>query len=1261
MKKYIPLLFCSFLVTQLKAQQPLIPQKDTVVTNVTVAKPTFHEQRAKAEKMASSLNIKLREVGKHTGIISEFAGFAPNGHMLFYTTDNIGAARSLSTHKVWPGGTSGTSLTGSGMGNRLGEWDGGAVLASHQEFGGRVVQVDGATDLSDHATHVAGTMVASGVVANAKGMAYQANLRAYDWNNDESEMANAAAGGMLVSNHSYGLISGWRYNENQQIWEWWGDISISTAEDYKFGFYDDQAQSWDQIAVNNPFYLICKSAGNDRGDNAQGNAWYTRDQFGQWQLGSGTKPGADGQYDCISSAGVAKNVLTIGAVNKIGNSNTNDGWNGINSVVMSSFSGWGPTDDGRVKPDIVAAGVDLYSAFTPGNTDYATLSGTSMASPSASGSILLVQQHHFNLKARYMRAATTKGLVIHTADDAGRIGPDYIYGWGLMNTSQAVSLISDSARNMILERTLTNSSTYTQNISSDGATPLKITISWTDPAGNPTAPQLDPTDLMLRNDLDVRLRRNSDNVVFSPYILNPATPTANATTGDNIRDNVEQIFLATPTAGSYTILVTHKGTLSPSSQAFSLIISGIEAKPSVVVLANANSICTSNSVTFTDNSSGNPTSRMWYFPGGTPSTSTAAQVTVSYPSQGRFPVALRVTNALGSDSTYLPNYIEVGGSRLPFLETFEANASSTLSGWGVDNTNNDTTWRLGSVGGTLPGSTAAMIALYDYSTVGRRDGLISPPLNLTGWLNVSLTFKHAYCNYTNNPVQDSLIVFVSNNCGASWVRLAAYGESQLATVPQSGNNFVPTTASQWCISNCKTIDLSAYSNLPNIRVKFESYNGYGNNLFIDNVSLTGTAIKPLVQFGTNPTTVCAGSFFTLTDSSLNAPTAWTWTIQGADTLTSNAQHFTTSLSKPGTYLIKLRATNSGGSDSLIKPSYLTVLPAPEIPNIRSANGNTLCDGDSIELRTDSLASSFFWTLNGQIIAGQNANVLYCKASGNYQVWRVGTTCNRSSNVFPIIAAAKPATPTISSNLAGTSFCPGGTATLTSSANAGNQWYKNGVLVNGANNKTLSVQDSGVYTVRVNGNGCWSSFANPLTLGLRIKPTTSEITGKDSVNANANEVYSVNATTGSSYAWTIIGGSIVAGNNTATATIRWNNTASGRLTVQETASSGCKGDSKILNVSISPPVGIAPTSFIEGIQVYPNPTAVSSNIIFASPSADPVSIEVINLLGQSIWSNDLPKVGAGESVYLDLANLKPGMYIVQVQTKEAGKQIRLIKK
>ncbi len=531
-------------------------------------------ERVIAESIASVKGLPIREELRD-GKIVELQKFE-NGRPMYYITQNLNAAKTISTNKVWSGAGYGFSLTG--ISETLGIWDGGRVLNTHQELTGRIIFADGATAIADHSTHVGGTMVAGGVQTNAKGMSNQAKLRSYDWNNDVSEMATAAAAGLKVSNHSYGYITGWRFNDNDNNWYWYGETGISTAQDYNFGFYGSYAQSWDNIVRNAPYYLIVKAAGNDRGEGPTSqpvNHFYW--SGGQWVSTNSATRDLDGGvqgYDCISYMGVAKNILTVGSVNDIPG-----GYTQPSSVVMTSYSGWGPTDDGRIKPDVVGNGEGVYSSIATSNTSYATYLGTSCSVANISGSVGLLLQNRRNYfgNNRY-RASTIKGLIIHTADEAGpALGPDYMFGWGLMNTLKAVQLMkADSAAGgncYIREYALAQNGKIEFTVYSDGTQPIKATICWTDPAGTPPAPSLNPSTKMLVNDLDLRLI-SSDSVSYYPWVLNPANPSAAASKEDNNRDNVEQIYLESPIAGLYTVKITHKGSLSGGTQYVSVVLSG---------------------------------------------------------------------------------------------------------------------------------------------------------------------------------------------------------------------------------------------------------------------------------------------------------------------------------------------------------------------------------------------------------------------------------------------------------------------------------------------------------------------------------------------------------------------------------------------------------------------------------------------------------------------------------------------------------------
>lgn len=530
-----------------------------------------------ARKLASEKGWEL-SFTTGNGNVATLVGVDPLGKPIYYVTEsNVIAAQTTGANQLWAGGSSGLNLTGSSQSikGKMAVWDGGRVLGTHQELTGRILQKDNPGGLSDHATHVAGTMVATGVSANAKGMAYQfQELHAYDYNSDVSEMMTAAPN-LLVSNHSYGTLTGWQFNNTLNRWEFYG--GQGAMEDANFGYYNFQAQLFDSIAYNAPYYLIVKSAGNNRDNNGPpvGGTYYYQNSSGVWV--SATRPAGmssnDG-YDIISTYGGAKNILTVGAINGIPG-----GYSGPASVVMSSFSSWGPTDDGRIKPDVVAAGVNLYSPVASANNAYGVFSGTSMATPNASGSLMLLQEYYHQLKGVFMRSATLKALAIHCADEAGPAdGPDYQHGWGVLNVAKGAEVIKSNnlQAHQIFEEVLTNGATFTMNVVASG--PLKATIVWTDPKGTVTTTGiLDNPARKLVNDLDLRIIQGS--TTYMPWKLDPANPAAPATTGDNNLDNVEKVEIKNAVPGiSYVIQVTHKGVLERGQQAFSLILSGVNGQ-----------------------------------------------------------------------------------------------------------------------------------------------------------------------------------------------------------------------------------------------------------------------------------------------------------------------------------------------------------------------------------------------------------------------------------------------------------------------------------------------------------------------------------------------------------------------------------------------------------------------------------------------------------------------------------------------------------
>ena len=532
-----------FLGLFTSAQTPQQIQKITSLYDKTYLQELADQslQKSEKEKKAALAYAQLRNIPvsytTEDGTYVELQQILPDGTPIYYKTNNTDAAHSARTDHLNIGGSTGYDLDGQNMIAYV--WDGGHPRITHQEYDGlggadrvsiRDAVQEGGMLFRDHATHVTGTIAASGVVSSAKGMAPQSKVEAYVWNNDLGEATSAASNGMLLSNHSYSL-------------------DPATTPVQWFGAYREDAYNWDNLMYHAPYYLMVKSAGNNGLDNS-----------------TNTYPLATG-YDKLSGFGTSKNNLVVAAAD---DADVNaDG--SINSVIIYSRSSQGPTDDLRIKPDITGNGVGVYSAYAGSDTIYGKSSGTSMAAPNVTGSLLLLQQHHNNLNGYFMRAATLKGLALHTADDAGPVGPDAVWGWGLLNAKKAAETITQNgSESLIQELVISQGQTISLTVDSDGLNDLMASISWTDRPGAVNDELNSPTAALV-NDLDIRIEK--EVATYYPWRL--TAPSANAKDGDNTKDPYERVDVENA-SGSYTITITHKGALLGGRQAFSLIITGIQ-------------------------------------------------------------------------------------------------------------------------------------------------------------------------------------------------------------------------------------------------------------------------------------------------------------------------------------------------------------------------------------------------------------------------------------------------------------------------------------------------------------------------------------------------------------------------------------------------------------------------------------------------------------------------------------------------------------
>jgi hypothetical protein len=523
-------------------------QRALAVAEMSEAEEVRYEAvLAKAGELG--IPVRVEGEGNKVSILHDIRGNEP----VYRTTLNANAAISSGANLLYPAPY---SLNGTGV--KVGVWDAGAVRNTHREFNTTRVIKRNNVALDDHATHVAGTVGASGFTASAKGMAPNVSIDSWDWNSDYAEMtqsgAVAASGDtnkIPLSNHSYG------YN----------------AFTSDMGRYNDESVETDVLSVNMPYYLICWAAGNEQDELIAKNG-----------------------FQSITYNGLSKNILTVGAVNDA----VSGGVRSPGAGTMSFFSSWGPSDDGRIKPDVVANGVTVNSPIDTSDTSYASYSGTSMATPSASGSAaLLAQLYAREFSGQRMGSSMLKGLLIHTADDLGNAGPDYKFGWGLINVKAAADVIlahkaSLAAPKMIEDSVTSAVSSRTHTFQWDGVSPIRATLCWTDPAG--TAQADNSRTPNLRHNLDLTITA-PNGTVLRPYVMpfvgnwTDAAMNSVATTGKNNIDNVEQVYLASPTQpGTYTITVARDGALTTASQFYSLIITGganVETNPPPVVTLTA--------------------------------------------------------------------------------------------------------------------------------------------------------------------------------------------------------------------------------------------------------------------------------------------------------------------------------------------------------------------------------------------------------------------------------------------------------------------------------------------------------------------------------------------------------------------------------------------------------------------------------------------------------------------------------------------------
>ena len=523
-------------------------------------------------------------------------------------TDNATAAAVSRVNEVH---AAPYGLTGAGVTVSLFEL--AAAQQDHVEFGGRLTvnAIGGSNSDKNHATHVAGTIGAAGVSPAAKGMAPAVRIhqqcvetgsnqcRDRDWLEDKEKLLSPL--GVLADNNSWGYVLGWTSEGGYPVW--------LDSEEY-FGAYDLIVGAPIDEISNDKGILFIHSAGNDAngtsfslefsqhrhvypaGHEEEGET-NTKDVFCYSQNGSGTDcpttcagnatvPGAgprcetvrhdpDLPFDTIGVTAGAKNIITVGSLVASGT-----------NARISDFSSRGPAKDGRIKPEVVARGSNVYSTI-PTNA-YTGMSGTSMAAPVVTGiAALLIEQWHKTFNGANPTPAQLKAVIIAGTQDLGNPGPDYTYGFGLVNAKSSVdAIIADGGTGARIRNfTFNQGQSFDTNVTLTQAQNLRVVLNWADPS----LPYLGGDDIAqkaLVNDLDVKVTA-PDGTVHLPWVLDRTAFLEHATRGINTTDNVEMVEIPNAAPGVYRVTATGRSvTEGPQTAVLVTSASAAAAAPPCV-------------------------------------------------------------------------------------------------------------------------------------------------------------------------------------------------------------------------------------------------------------------------------------------------------------------------------------------------------------------------------------------------------------------------------------------------------------------------------------------------------------------------------------------------------------------------------------------------------------------------------------------------------------------------------------------------------